>query len=60
MILQQEAKFERQENRLHNQAARAALHGNIGRAVQLEVNLSLSLSLSLPPKIVSLLDKKNY
>ena len=45
--LQQEAKFERQEDRLHNKAARAALHGNIGRAVQLEVSLSLSLSFSL-------------
>ena len=35
---QHEARLERQEDRLHMKAARAALHGNIGRAVVLEVS----------------------
>lgn len=34
---QKEAKFERQEDRLHHQAVNAALHGNIGKAIVLEV-----------------------
>ena len=37
---QQEARLERQEQRLHNKAVRAAVHGNIGRAVHLEVSIS--------------------
>ena len=35
--VQQEARAERQETRLHGKAVRAAAHGNIGRAVALEV-----------------------
>ena len=35
---QHEARLERQEDRLHMKAARVALHGNIGRAVVLEVS----------------------
>ena len=40
-LLQQEARLERQENRLHNKAVRAALHGNFGRAINLEVSFFL-------------------
>ena len=36
--LQQEARLERQEERLHAKAVNAALHGNIGKAVALEVS----------------------
>ena len=35
--MQQEARLERQEDRLHAKAVNAALHGNIGKAVALEV-----------------------
>ena len=37
-LLQQERTAERQEDRLHGKAVRAAAHGNIGRAVVLEVS----------------------
>ena len=58
-VSQQEARLERQEQRLHNKAVRAAVHGNIGKAITLEVqflccvghldifNGTLSLSLSM-------------
>ena len=36
---QQEAKAERKEEQLHARAVNAALHGNIGRAMHLEVRL---------------------
>lgn len=39
--VQQEARLERQEDRLHNKAVNAALHGNFGKAIQLEVYISL-------------------
>lgn len=39
IVLQEERRAERQEDRLHNKAVRAALHGNIGRAVVLEVSI---------------------
>lgn len=35
--IQQEAQLERKEQQMHNKATRAALHGNIGRAIHLEV-----------------------
>jgi len=38
MFLQQEARLERQEDRLHRKAVRAALHGNIGKAIVMEVS----------------------
>lgn len=38
-ILQQEHKLENQEARLHAKAVNAALHGNIGRAMHLEVTI---------------------
>ena len=41
--LQQEARLERQEERLHAKAVNAALHGNIGKAVALEVGEKLTL-----------------
>lgn len=34
---QQEAQLDRKEQQMHNKATRAALHGNIGRAINLEV-----------------------
>lgn len=36
---QEEQRLERQEDRLHHKAVNAALHGNIGKAVALEVSL---------------------
>jgi len=36
-ILKQEVRAERQEARLHNKAVRAAMHGNVGRAISLEM-----------------------
>lgn len=42
-FLQQEMRAERQEARLHSKAVNAALHGNIGKAIVLEVCLSYSL-----------------
>ncbi len=41
--LQQEARLERQEQRLHGRAVNAALHGNIGKAVALEVSESTAI-----------------
>ena len=38
IFLQHEARLERQEDRLHMKAAHAALHGNIGKALVLEVS----------------------
>lgn len=37
LYLQQEARLEHQEERLHQKAVNAALHGNFGKAVALEV-----------------------
>ena len=37
IYFQQEARLERKEERMHNRAVNAALHGNIGKAVHLEV-----------------------
>lgn len=35
--MQKEERLERQEERLHDRAVNAALHGNFGKAVHLEV-----------------------
>ncbi len=37
-VVQQEARLEHQEQRLHDKAVNAALHGNIGKAISLEVS----------------------
>ena len=39
---QEEQRLERQEDRLHHKAVNAALHGNIGKAVALEVSWRLA------------------
>jgi len=36
LVLQEEVRAERQEARLHNRAVNAALHGNFGKALNLE------------------------
>ena len=38
--MQQEAQLEHQEERLHQKAVNAALHGNFGKAIALEVGYS--------------------
>ena len=43
VCLQQEARLERQEDRLHQKAVNAALHGNLGKAVALEVIIASQL-----------------
>ena len=40
---QEEQRLERQEDRLHHKAVNAALHGNIGKAVALEVSVEACL-----------------
>lgn len=42
-FFQQEARLERQEERLHNKAVRAAVHGNVGRAIHLEVGFGFAM-----------------
>lgn len=44
LFIQEEHRLERQEERLHQKAVHAALHGNIGKAVALEVSLVILFS----------------
>lgn len=43
-VLQKEDRLEKQEARLQHKAVNAALHGNIGRAIHLEVSQSVKSS----------------
>ena len=51
-LLQQERTAERQEDRLHGKAVRAAAHGNIGRAVVLEVSKLIICCVFLSARLV--------